>query len=327
VPKLPKGLFRRGSSFYVRVQRDYRRVWRSLGADYETACTRLRALKRDEPVAISRTRVKDAAERWLETYVATRRAPRNMQMARRRAEMYLYPFLALKPLERVTAQDLREYRLWLERKPRLSPQSVGHILSDCRCMLNWARDEGLIAASPVPRRLLPRIQERPPDRLTDEEVRAVTGLPDPFGFLCRLGVGSGLRWGELVRAQASHFQDGVLIVSLTKSGKVRRVPLSDQLAAEVRCRVGLLLPFSGKSSSYVSRTIRTLSKVERFHLHQLRHSFACRWLEAGGSIEALREAMGHSTVRMTERYGRLSDAHVRAEAERVWVRLGESAGR
>jgi integrase len=158
-------------------------------------------------------------------------------------------------------------------------------------------------------------------------VGAVVSLPDPFGFFCRVGIGTGLRWGELIRAQAAHLRDGVLVVSQTKSGRVRRIPLSDELAAEVRNRVGLLLPFSDRSNSYVARTIRNLSGVERFHPHQLRHTFACRWLEAGGSIEALREAMGHSTVKMTERYARLSDGHVRAEAQRVWVRLGQSLAR
>jgi len=41
---------------------------------------------RDEPVAISRTRVRDATERWLDTYIATRRADRSAKLARRRAE-------------------------------------------------------------------------------------------------------------------------------------------------------------------------------------------------------------------------------------------------
>ena len=63
--------------------------------------------------------------------------------------------------------------------------------------------------------------------------------------------------------------------------------------------------------------------MARFHVHQLRHTFACRWLEAGGSIEALREALGHSTVKVTERYGRLSDAFVRADAERVHARWAD----
>jgi integrase len=46
----------------------------------------------------------------------------------------------------------------------------------------------------------------------------------------------------------------------------------------------------------VNRAIIKLSGVAGFHFHQKRHTFACRWLEAGGSLEALSVAMGQSTI-------------------------------
>src|SRR5262245_52292417 len=122
MPKLPKGMFRRGRSYYVRVQVAKKRVWRSLGPDREEATRQLRALRRSEPAPACRTRIKDVLGRWLANYVATRRCERSHRLACRRAEMYLDPFLGLKLLERVTASDLREYRLWLERSFELAPQ-------------------------------------------------------------------------------------------------------------------------------------------------------------------------------------------------------------
>ena len=59
----------------------------------------------------------------------------------------------------------------------------------------------------------------------------------------------------------------------------------------------------------------------KWHFHQLRHTFACRWLEAGGSKEALQRILGHSTIRLTERYGALGDEAVFSEAERVGRRV------
>ena len=47
------------------------------------------------------------------------------------------------------------------------------------------------------------MQERAPDRLTDEEVEQVCALPEPYGFLARVLVQTGLRWGELIRASTA----------------------------------------------------------------------------------------------------------------------------
>jgi integrase len=106
----------------------------------------------------------------------------------------------------------------------------------------------------------------------------------------------------------------LLIVHRTKSGKMRRVPLSPELLAELRLRLGRLL--SIHDSSGFTRQVRNHSGVERFHPHQLRHTFACRWLEEGRNLEALQHVLGHATIVMTQRYGRLSDEYVRREAER-----------
>ena len=229
-------------------------------------------------------------------------------------------------LGRVTQEDIRAYRLWLERKTTLGPTSVWHVLSDCRCLLNWSESAGLIDRSPFPRRVMPRLQERPPDRLTEAEVEAILAIPEPYAFICRLGLGTGLRLGELCRASSSDLevartesgeQQGVLVVHHTKSRKVRRVPLTRALWGELRLRVGRFMPLID-GWSFADKVGR-LSGVERFHAHQMRHTFACGWIEAGGSLAALQEMLGHSSIVTTQRYGRLSSDMVRREAERVFA--------
>lgn len=259
------------------------------------------------------------ADRWLSSYVPTARCAKAARIAARRVELYLKPYLGMKPAARVAGGDLRAYRLWLEeRKSRgrpLSPQTVAHVLADARCMFRWAASEGLVDRSPVPGRLLPRIQERRPDRLTDEEVDRLLAIPDPWAYAIRLGLATGLRWGELARAQASDVEkSGMLVVSQTKTGKLRRVPIPAEL---VRDRVGLLVPFGDPIA--FAKKVRRLSGVTRFHPHQLRHTFACRWLEerrqTNGALAALQQILGHSTIVTTQRYARLTDAIVQAEAE------------
>jgi integrase len=319
MPKLPKNMFKRGRSYYFRqmVKGRMRRI--SLGGDYTEALSRLRSLKREGGVTPACTAtLGEVGRRWLSSYVPTVRSERDQRLAAQRFRDYLDPYLGHLLLSRISPEDIRAYRLHLE-KQKLSPQSVRHVLSDLRCVLNWGCDAGLLDASPFPRRVLPRIQERPPDRLGDEEVSSVCSLEEPYGFIARFLVQTGLRWGEAVRAQAADLQHSALVVHQTKSGKVRRVPIPSELMQELRTRVGRLLPL--RNADGFAKQVQRRTGIERFHAHQLRHTFACRWLEAGGSLAALQEILGHASIVTTQRYGRLGEAHVRAEAERIQGRL------
>jgi len=110
-------------------------------------------------------------------------------------------------------------------------------------------------------------------------------------------------------------QNGVLVVHKTKSKKVRRVPLSAALRQELRGRVGRIIGLT--DSEGLAKIVRRESGVTRFHAHQLRHTFACRWVEQGGSLAALQQILGHASIVTTQQYARISDDLVRREAERL----------
>ena len=325
MPKRIRNMVKRGQTYVYRYKLNGRSVRVNLGNDYGEACRRLRSLKTDVTQPGPQVTVEEAARRWLSGYVATGRGERDQRLAGQRVRDFLVPRLGHLLLRRISAEDIRGYLLWLlGRKKRskkrvlevpLSRQSVRHILSDLRCLLNWCEDSGLVDRSVFPRRVLPKVQERPPDRLTDEQVEQVCSLEEPYGFIARLLVSTGLRWGEAARAQAADLQNGWLVVHQTKSGKVRRVPIPDSLAVELRLRVGRLLPLRNADGFAVQ--VRKRTGIDGFHAHQLRHSFACRWLEAGGSLAALQEILGHASIVTTQRYGRLGEAHVQAEARRI----------
>lgn len=318
MPRRPQNMITRKdrAGYWYRVRVDGRTRQISLGTDFETAKARLRSLTTETRVKAEPLTVHAAALRWLEKYVPIHRRKEDLGKANQRVHDYLLPSLGRVPLSDLRKTHLREYRLVLERS-HLSTQTVAHVLSDVRCLLKWAEDEELIDRAPIPKRFLPIIQERPPDRLSDEELEALVRIPDPHGFVVRLALGSALRWSEMVRLQASDIRDGIVTVHNTKSAKLRRVPLPPSLVSELRSRVGRLVPFS--NSDHFNRAVRLRSGVERFHVHQCRHTYACRWLEAGGSLAALQEILGHASIRTTQRYGRLGEAHVRAEASRVFA--------
>jgi integrase/recombinase XerD len=313
------------SGFYFRRMIAGKVKWIALGRNYPAACQKLRQLKSEGEHILQDVSVRQAARQWLASYVPTARQPKGQKLAARRVERYFDPLFGHLLLRRVSKEHLRSFRLYLENEG-LQPRTVQHVLSDARCFFNWCEDAGLIDRSPFPRRIMPRIQERPPDRLSDEQAEQLRHLPEPYGFVCRLALATGLRWGELTRAQASDLERGFLVVHHTKSSRIRRVPLPSDVLAEVRQRVGKLVPYAEVSPGTFARTLRRMTGIEKFHCHQMRHTFACQWLERGGSLAALQQILGHASIETTQRYARLTDEVVMREAERLEVQGGSQNG-
>jgi integrase len=352
-------LRQRGETYFYRVRIGPKEQTVNLGTDPEIAMREYKELRkrRRDPSALrsyleqrKRRRaaenevpaptltVTEAAERWLSEHVQHNRSVQNLKDARARVRRFLTPFMGETRIDRVTAATLSAYRHWLagRKHPKteepLRPLTVKHVLADCRAMLNYCLNTGLIERSPVPTRgWIPRIPERAPDRFTAAERQILVRLPDPHGRVLRFLLATGLRWGEMTRAQASDITDGVLLVRRSKSGKVRRVPIPHATLEECSNRVERLCPFdlSGNFNADVRKLIadhldpldeaqrKPLENLKRFHVHLTRHTFASEWREAGGSLEALRRILGHSTIRVTEQYGGIADDLIIGEARRI----------
>jgi len=315
--KLPRGLFKRPNrrSYYCRVTRNGEEKVIAVGPNLREAERRLHALRLGEPLP-TRVSIEDAAAKWLELYVSTRRNAKGQKLAAVRVKMYLLEFFGGTHVSKIKPDDLRAYRLWIE-KQGASAQTVAHILSDARALFSWAEDNDMVDRTPFRKKLMPRIQEQPPKALSDDEVAVLTSLPDPLGFVCRLGLGSGLRWAELCNARADHVENGMLVVSMTKSGKVRRVPLSEDLLREIRTHIGLLVPYSASNPAAFMRRVQRTTKMMDFHPHRMRHTFATHWIARGGNLAALQAVLGHASITTTQRYAKLSDQMVQAEARRI----------
>jgi len=265
-------------------------------------------------------KVRDAVQHWLDDHVRHNRHGAFAANTRTRCEQVLLPFMGELPLESVTASMLYAYRNHLttrqSRRGRpFAAATVRMYLGDLRAVLNHALTLQILDRSPIPRRWLPKMPERAPDVLTREEQATLRGLPGEYGRALRLLLGTGIRWGELVRAQATDIQAAKLVIRRSKSGKVRRVPLPPEVLAECQGRVGRLCPFRDACS--FNKRVRELTGIARFHSHLCRHTFATEWREAGGSLAALQAMLGHSTIAVTERYGTITDDLVEREAQRV----------
>ena len=97
----------------------------------------------------------------------------------------------------------------------------------------------------------------------------------------------------------------------------RITQVSADLILEVRRRVGRLVPYAIGSPGSFANLVRRSSEIPGFHVHQMRHTFACQWLERGASLAALQQLLGHASITTTQRYAKLSDEAVMREAARI----------
>jgi len=335
-----------GGFYYTRRWVNGKAKWVPLGDDRKAADEKLGQIKAGKRRVLTRVPVNAAVSEWLDTSIATSRNEKGQKMASVRAKKYLLKFKDPKTgetfagalLEDIEPDTVRKYRLWLEKmaprtskkppkkgtepKKGLSPNTVTHVLGDLRAFLNWCVETKRLDRSPFPRKkIMPRKQETLPKGFTEEEVVTLTKLPDPVGFVLRLLIGTGLRWAEACRARADHVKDGMLEVQKTKSGRVRRVELAEGLLREIRGRIGKLVPYSESNPGGFSRMVRRASGIKDFYPQRCRHTYAMRWLVAGGSLSALQELLGHADISTTTRYAKVTQSLVRSEAKRVFEKL------
>ena len=68
-------------------------------------------------------------------------------------------------------------------------------------------------------------------------------------------------------------------------------------------------------------TVLGLAGIANFRFHDLRHTFASWFMMNGGDLYELAKVLGHSNIKMTERYAKLGRQHIArtgSSAREIW---------
>ncbi|MDB5362244.1 MAG: site-specific integrase [Rhodospirillales bacterium] len=162
----------------------------------------------------------------------------------------------------------------------------------------------------------------------DEYAKLLGASSKTLQAMIKVLVATGLRKEELLSLKWSQVDlvRKQIVLTVTKSGKPRVVPLSDEAAAQLSAQprhIKLPWVWHHDGARYVD--IRSgfygacrRAGIEDFNVHDLRHTFASwavqglhSWQSEPMDIYRLSKWLGHSTTRMTERYAHLdvSDLH------------------
>lgn len=251
------------------------------------------------------------------------------------------PLLA-KPLAQITDADVSGI-LAKRKEAGIKAGTLHRDFAVLGAALRYAAKKKLLAAVPLavekPAPIAGR-KMRPNRRirwLSDEErpkfLAELDKAPLLLQVTARLALATGLRRGNILGLTETEIHaDHILIpAAKMKAGKdhVAFLNVTAKKALEswsVRGMKGELFPAHRFGGSYLAlerRVERMWGRVCRkagivdFHFHDARHDFASRMLRSGATLAMVRDALGHSSIAMTERYAHLERRDLRAAVQAV----------
>ncbi len=190
---------------------------------------------------------------------------------------------------------------------------------------------------------------------SDDEIRRFLAAARAEGEMVfvfyMLAIFTGMRAGEIAALEWSDIDFDRRLISVQrsfygppKSGKVRHAPILDPLLPVLRAwrtrHPGQLVftnqngkMFCPSSSIYqdvlhrvleaagFDTVVRNRKQRPYVRFHDLRHTFASHWVSKGGDIFKLMKILGHSSIRMTERYAHLAPDAFTADYARLGAEL------
>jgi integrase len=225
-------------------------------------------------------------------------------------------------LESLNCGDFQDF--YNAKKAATSAATANRYLARLAHMLSRARKWGLLQGS-NPAADVEKARElgRKVRFLSEEEIaRLLASCAPSIHPLLLCAMHTGMRRGELLglRWENLDLEHRIIYILESKGGKPREIPLTRRLT-EALASLG---PKShGKVFAVSLSTLRRRfsealaeAGITGFRFHDLRHTFASHYVMSTGDLPALQQLLGHSTLKMTQRYAHLSKSHLVSSMER-----------
>jgi site-specific recombinase XerD len=269
---------------------------------------------------------------------AANRSPRTVQSYTEAAEQ-LADFLVRAGMPQAVGSIRREHveAFIVDLQARFRTTTVAVRFRSLQQLFKWLAEEGEIESSPMARMRVPAVDEAPPAVLTDAELKkllkaceggGLTERRDTALLLCFIDTGARLAEVAGLRLEDVDLDDQTLTV-VGKGSRTRVLPIGAKAVKAIdrylRVRrssvpwlwIGTKGRMTPSGIAQMLRRRATAAGVGHVHPHQFRHTFAHRWLAAGGQEGDLQEIAGWRSRQMLARYGassrseRARDAHRR----------------
>ena len=216
-------------------------------------------------------------------------------------------------------------------KDGVKESTINRELACLRKMFNKAIDWEFVAENPISKVEFFSEKDNLKERILaeEEEDRLLDTSSEHLQPILIVALNTGMRLGEILNLEWRHIDlDAQRIrVEKTKSGKIRFIEINTLLLQEflkLRSKSGngqFVFPNPETRRPYrdIKKAFKGACKragINGLRFHDLRHTFATRLIEKGVDLITIKDLLGHSTVKITERY-----THSNSEQKRRAVEL------
>lgn len=247
----------------------------------------------------------------------------------------------------VTADHLHAYVMELEGQGRKAA-TISRFIASAKAFFTWQISQGVRTDHPAKELKAPKIEKKPPEILTEEEIMRLLDQPSSLApkelrdkAMMELLYATGIRVSELISLELDDVNLQLEYVTCRDGHKERTVPFGatakcalelyleksrSKLVGNAECR----LLFTNCSGEPMSR--QGFWKIVKYYgkqaglsgeitPHTLRHSFAAHLLGNGADLKSVQELMGHSDISTTQVYMQLSDRKIREVYKKAHPRV------
>lgn len=218
-----------------------------------------------------------------------------------------------------------------ERLRTCAPSTVNRERGTLQAIFQRAIEEGILERNPFA--YIERQAEGPRIRVLspENESKLRTVLTPIYDRWLTFMLGTGLRLAEaqaITRAEVDPERELIAVPSeAAKFRKAREVPLRPDVWEVIQVQLeecgGKLWHCNQQRYREVINRAVQRSGVSHFSPHDLRHTFATRYLQAGGDIYKLSKILGHASVKVTEdHYAHLESRDLVEASRGVWEKQG-----
>ena len=268
----------------------------------------------------------------------------SINLERLRFEKAFKPMLGGKNVKAISLKDVQAVMGSLD--PSFSDATRNRYLSGLRSVFRFSADQGSSDNDPSRSIKLRAEVQAKLYEVTDEfigrlrdAVRWLEQADSRAACLVELLLLTGMRIGEALPLQWSdvNFSARQITLRLTKNGKVRHVPINDDCMTLLRRRVEMKADFSpdgwvfpsSRGHSHMTRPVRPWKRAclaaglpLSLRFHDLRHTFASACVKDGIPLYTVQGLLGHSSIRMSERYSALASEDLLKASCRLSSALG-----